>query len=226
MKPEIAVHFLVPAGGRGERFGGAVPKQLVEIAGRPLLAWTISRLHTVAPSSITVAVPESYLGDIVELLGRPAGVHFVPGGRSRQESVAHCLAACAAGDQDLVAVHDGARPAVSPADLTSVLEAAATADGAVLGRGASDTLKRVADDLIMETVDRASVFRAETPQVFRREVLEAGLAKAKAEGYAGTDEASLVERLGSVRIVAVAARSRNPKVTQPDDLRLVAALLE
>ena len=98
-----------------------------------------------------------------------------------------------------MAVHDGARPALALADLVAVCQAALSADGAVLGRGASDTLKLLEQGVIVGTVDRTRVFRAETPQVFRRELLERAIEAALAVGFSGTDEASLVERLPGVR---------------------------
>lgn len=218
------VHGLVPAAGRGERFGGARPKQFSLVAGRPILSWTLERLLSAGVTSLTVAVPASQIERARELV-KDERVLFVAGGASRQASVELCLAACPADPEELVLVHDGARPAVAPADVQACVEAAGRCDGAVLGRPVSDTLKLVAADEIQSTVDRAALFRAETPQVFPRQLLERALSEAAEAGFVGTDEASAVERLPGVRLAAVAARHPNPKLTRQSDLVVVAALL-
>ena len=153
-------------------------------------------------------------------------IRQVAGGATRQASVAACLAAAA--DREpagLVAVHDGARPATARADLLAVLAAAERTGAAVLGRRLADTVKRLEAGRIVGTLDRTTLFRAETPQVFRHELLAAAFARAAAEGWEGTDEAALVERLGGVEIAAVEATRPNPKLTLPRDLPEVARLL-
>ncbi len=224
LDPPTAVHAVVPAAGRGLRFGGHLSKQFESIAGKPLLAWTVHRLLAAGLESVTVALPEGVAAAPPEWL-RDRRVRTVPGGESRQDSVTAALAASPAEGQDLVLVHDGARPALDPADLLAVCQAALSADGAVLGRGASDTLKLLQQGVIVGTVDRSRVFRAETPQVFRRELLERAIEAALAVGFSATDESALVERLPGLRIVAVEARAPNPKVTTTADLPLVRALL-
>lgn len=223
--PPTPVHAVVPAAGRGLRFGGSLSKQFESIAGRPLLAWTVGRLLAAGVDSVTVALPADAAAAPPDWL-QDDRVHSVPGGDSRQESVTAALAASPAERQDLVLVHDGARPALGLADLVAVCQAALSADGAVLGRGASDTLKLLEQGVIVGTVDRSRVFRAETPQVFRRELLERAIEAALEVGFSGTDEASLVERLAGARVLAVEASKPNPKLTTPADLPLVKALLE
>lgn len=225
--PPTPVHAVVPAAGRGLRFGGSLSKQFESIAGRPLLAWTVGRLLAAGVDSVTVALPADVAAAPPDWLRDPR-VRTVQGGDSRQESVAAALAASPAQGSDLVLVHDGARPALATEDLRAVCQAAgaAGASGAVLGRLASDTLKRLEQGEIMGTIDRRQVFRAETPQVFRRRLLEQAVAAAFDCGFIGTDESALIERIPGVRIVAVEATSPNPKLTTPADLPLVRALLE
>lgn len=225
LAPPTLVHAVVPAAGRGLRFGGTLSKQFESIAGRPLLAWTVERLLAAGVESVTVALPADIAAAPPAWLN-DSRICTVSGGDSRQDSVTAALAASPAEGRDLVLVHDGARPALAAADLFAVCQAALSADGAILGRGASDTLKLLEQGVIVGTVDRSKVFRAETPQVFRREVLERAIEAALAVGFSGTDEASLVERLPGARIVAVEAGSPNPKLTMPADLPLVRALLE
>jgi len=223
--PPTAVHAVVPAAGRGLRFGGTLSKQFESIAGRPLLAWTVGRLLAAGVDSVTVALPSDVAAAPPDWLS-DRRVRTVPGGDSRQDSVTAALAASPAEGQDLVLVHDGARPALAVEDLVAVCQAALSAHGAVLGRGASDTLKLLEQGVIVGTVDRSRVFRAETPQVFRRTVLERAIEAALAVGLVGTDEASLVERLPGARVLAVEAAKPNPKLTTPADLPLVRWLLE
>lgn len=216
---------LVPAGGRGERFGGEIPKQLVPIAGRPLLAWTLERLLEAGLAGLTVALPEDVLRSATEIFPKDDRIHWVAGGASRQLSVAACLAATP-DEVSWVLVHDGARPAVAVEDLLATLDAVGDGDGAILGRPVDDTLKRAKDGQVLATVDREGLFRAETPQVFRREVLERGLRQSADDGFVGTDEASIVERLQGVRVRAVTATRPNPKLTESHDLAWVSLLLQ
>jgi 2-C-methyl-D-erythritol 4-phosphate cytidylyltransferase len=122
-------------------------------------------------------------------------------------------------------VHDGARPATARADVEAVVAGAMASGAAILGRAVADTIKRVRQGEIVETVDRRELFRAETPQVARRDLLQAGLELAGREDRQETDEASLLERVPGCRIRAVEARFPNPKLTRAADLPLLEALL-
>ncbi len=223
--PLSTVSVLIPAAGRGERFGGSLPKQFTPVCGQPVLRWTVRRFLDSGLTSITVAVPDDLLAAAPARILDDPRVRWVVGGDSRQESVEACLAATPGGDEDLVIVHDGARPLVTPEDLRRVVEAAAQADGAVLGRMVSDTLKEVEGGEILRTVPRSRLFRAETPQVFRRRILSQALRQSREEGIEGTDEASIVERLPAARVRAVEATGPNPKLTVPADLALIETLL-
>jgi len=223
--PHRRVWGLVPAGGRGQRFGGDTPKQLISIAGKPVLAWTIDRLLSSGLAGLTVALPAEWLPKAKEILPADDRISWVPGGATRQLSVEACLRTCPP-DTSLVLVHDGARPVVSRRDLLATVEAVGDADGAILGRPLADTLKKIEGGRILSTVDRSSLFRAETPQVFKTAVLTRALQQCAADGFVGTDEASIVERLDDVSIRVVAATGPNPKLTEPQDLPWVRSLLE
>lgn len=218
------VHALVPAAGRGERFGGELPKQFIRVGGRTLVAWTVERLLDAGCASVVVALPEGADEPLHGIRPDPK-VRLVVGAATRQASVVEALAVSSAAADDLVAVHDGARAALAASDFSATVTAAAAAGGAILGRRATDTMKRLAVERVVGTVDRELLFRAETPQVFRRGDLERALAAAKRDRFVGTDESSLVERLGDVVITAVEARRSNPKVTYPEDLGLVERIL-
>ncbi|HEV7584865.1 MAG TPA: 2-C-methyl-D-erythritol 4-phosphate cytidylyltransferase [Solirubrobacteraceae bacterium] len=210
---------LILAAGRGERLGGARPKALVELAGRPLLQWSIEALRDVAEiETIVVALPA----------GAPApdGVTVVQGGDVRSASVLRALAAAPSGDP--VLVHDAARPLVTPELAESVIAALLadpSADGAIAAAPVTDTVKRVGGEgIVRETLDRGELWAVQTPQVFRRAALERALDVAPEVLAQATDDASLVERSGG-RVIVVRAGPENLKVTTPLDLDLAAMLL-
>jgi 2-C-methyl-D-erythritol 4-phosphate cytidylyltransferase len=147
----------------------------------------------------------------------------VAGGRERQDSMRAGLAALPAGIE-LVAVHDAARPLVTPGAVRRVIAAARESGAAILAVPVRDTIKRVRDGRILETPVRAECWAAQTPQVFRVEILREALAKADAEGRLGTDEAELVEALG-VAVHVVRGEPENLKVTGPEDLLLAERIL-
>ena len=227
----MTVHAVVPAAGTGRRFGGDRPKQFSLLLDRPVLAWTVERLASVpVVDRVVVAAPAGSLREtqrmLMEQVATRPGVALtaVAGGRRRQDSVAAALAATAAAPSDWVAVHDGARPCLSAMDLEAVVRAAAEGSraGAVLGRPVSDTLKTVREGRLGATVDRATFFRAETPQVFRAAELAAALDRAAEQEVEVSDESSLFEP-GSV--AAVVASRPNPKLTDPSDRATIEALL-
>ena len=217
---------LVPAAGRGERFDGPLPKLLTPVGGRPLLAWTVEHLLASEAATVTVAVAADLLAEAPERILAHPRLLWVAGGATRQESVANCLEATPGAADDLILVHDGARPATDPADLAAVIAAAKeSVSGAILGRPLGDTLKRVEGGVVAGTIERRGLFRAETPQIFPRSILAQALERAALERRRGTDEAALVEQLPGARIRAVVARFPNPKLTESGDLALIEALV-
>ena len=212
------------AAGQGRRFGGEVGKQWVEVAGQALVDWSIALLLPVT-ERVIVAVPPEDLTAPPSRYADHRRVGWVAGGASRWQSVRRAFDAIAGEAEDLVAVHDGARPATAAEDVAAVIAAADRLGAAVLGRAASDTMKRVADERITSTVEREELFGAETPQVLRLELFERCIGAAIEAGLDPTDESSALELLGDVSIAAVEARHPNPKVTAPGDLELVRSLL-
>jgi 2-C-methyl-D-erythritol 4-phosphate cytidylyltransferase len=211
----VAVALIVAAGS-GVRLGAGRPKAFIEVAGRPLLHWSVSVLREVpAIERIVVALPPGYAA--------PAGTIGVEGGQVRSESVRRALAA--AGPTDIVLVHDAARPLVTRELVNAVLGALVGVDAAIAAAPVSDTVKRAdREGLVSETLPRSSLWSIQTPQAFRREALERAL-DVPAEVLAqATDDAWLIERAGgSVRIVA--ATAENLKVTTLLDLRIAELLL-
>ena len=211
---------LIVAAGSGERLGAGAPKALVEIAGRPMLEWSVEALSRVPGiARIVVALPAG--------VPAPAGVTGVLGGAARSDSVRRALAA--AGEDEIVLVHDAARPLLSSALAAAVVAALAAdpdADAAIAAVPVTDTVKRVGEDgAVSETLERSSLWAVQTPQVFRRPALEAALAVGEHELARATDDASLIERAGG-RVIIVAASDENLKVTTPLDLRVAEMLLD
>jgi 2-C-methyl-D-erythritol 4-phosphate cytidylyltransferase len=226
-----SVGAVIVAGGSGERLGREGGKQLAFVAGLPVLSWTIKALADTPEIGIIVVVthPErvsEYRAIAVEPLNIATPVLFAPGGASRQASVAAGLAALP-DSVDVVVVQDGARPLLTPALVTEALEAlraAPSAAGVVVGHPAVDTLKLVEDDEVVATPDRSQFWAVQTPQIFRSAALRDAYARAAREGFVGTDDSSLVERAGG-RVVLVEGPRDNIKVTVPEDLALVEAVL-
>ena len=209
---------MIVAAGLGERLGAARPKALVELAGQPLLQWSVDVLGTVAAiERIVVALPEG--------VEAPAGTIGVRGGAVRSESVR--LALAAAGPGDPVLVHDAARPLVS-AELVQATLSSVAEDGvdcAIAATPVTDTVKQTDDELsVTRTLDRAGLWAVQTPQVFRRDALERALDVSEEVLVQATDDAWLVERAGG-RVVVVAAPPENLKITTPLDLKLAELLL-
>jgi 2-C-methyl-D-erythritol 4-phosphate cytidylyltransferase len=210
---------LIVAAGRGERLGADRPKALVELAGRPMLQWSIDALaRTQQIERIVVALPPGVPG--------PDGVLAVAGGASRSDSVKRALAAAGAGDP--VLVHDAARPLLTEAlvrETLAALERDADAAAAIAAAPVTDTIKRVDEHgAVLETLDRGRLWGVQTPQVFRRAALERALAVPDELLAVATDDAWLVERSGG-RVVIVAAAAENIKVTTALDLETAERLL-
>jgi len=220
---------VVPAAGRGERFGGRSPKQYVNLLGRPVLSWSLAALLAV-PSLRVVMVALSDADRRFARLPEAADprVRTCRGGARRESSVANALEALGADarDEDWVLVHDAARPCLRPSDV-SRLVAALRDDpvGGLLALPVGDTLKSAGrDGRCDRTVPREGLWRALTPQMFRYGVLRRALRLNLERERSVTDEASAVEALG-LRPRLVTGRSDNIKITVPGDRGLAAAIL-
>jgi 2-C-methyl-D-erythritol 4-phosphate cytidylyltransferase len=208
---------LVVAAGRGERLGTPVPKAFVMLAGRPMVQWSIAALSAVAAiDEIVVALPPA--------MDAPEGTIGVAGGTQRSHSVQAALAAARA--DDVVLVHDAARPLLTVALVEDCLAALAAGecDAAIAAAPVTDTIKECDATTVVRTLDRARLWAVQTPQAFRRDVLERALDQDDEILGAATDDAALVEAMGgTVRLVP--APPDNLKVTTPLDLRVAELLL-
>ena len=187
------------------------------LAGRPMIEWSLAALRAVEElERIVVALPPG--------VDAPAGTTGVPGGAQRSHSVRAALAA--AGDAEVVLVHDAARPLVTPEIARACLAAldASGCDGAIAAAPVTDTIKEADGEAVVRTLDRARLWAVQTPQAFRRAALQRALAQDERVLAGATDDASLVEAAGgTVRLVA--APRENLKVTTPVDLRVAELLL-
>ena len=223
---------IIVAGGSGERFGDPRGKQFVNLAGLPLMSWSIMAFDR-APSVariVIVCAPDRAAQvekDVLSRLSLAKPVALAPSGETRQESVRHGLDA-APRDLPFVAVHDAARPLIEVEQIEAACGAVRADEslaGAILATRSVDTLKLVEGTTIVATPDRSFYWAAQTPQVFRRRVLLAAHKAAAHEDYQGTDDASLVERMGG-KVRVVESTRDNIKITLPEDLALAEATLE
>ncbi len=211
------------AGGSGARFGG---DKLAEILGTTtVLESSLFALRQAFPSApMVVVVPRDRISFWKELLVDGwSGLRCIEGGARRQDSVHRGVEAVAGPGIDIVLIHDGARPLVDPSDIRAAVVGVGSADGCILGQSVSDTVKRIdSRGEVLETIPRRSVFLAQTPQVFRLGALRGAWVEGNDEDE-WTDEAALLESRG-MRVVTVAARYPNPKLTTMEDLSVLRAL--
>ncbi len=224
------VSVIIPAAGLGTRMGRDSRKQFLELDGSPILVHTLRKfLQCPSVKEIVLAVRSEDLDWAKELVAsvKPAKtVRFVEGGDTRQESVQNALDSLAA-DVDLVAVHDAVRPFIQPETIEKVIAEAAETGAAIVGIVPVDTVKQMHKmDKIKSTLPREHLVLAQTPQVFKLDLLRDAFAAAEADNFTGTDEASLVERLERVDVTVVQGSDRNIKITKPTDLDLAELFLK
>ena len=218
---------IIAAAGQGTRMGGKRAKQFLELAGIPIIIHTLQAFEACeAIQEIILVLPEADVRDFSAVaqpykLGKLRAV--VPGGDTRASSVLQGLQAVKANDNDIVVVHDGSRPLVTPAEITQTVQAAEVSGAAILVAPLVDTVKEVRDGAVLRTVPRDQLRRALTPQCFRYGILRQAYEQADRLDVSLTDESSLVERLG-VTVTVVEGSSRNIKVTRPEDLVITEAL--
>lgn len=226
---DMRVSAIITAGGLGRRFGDGMPKQFLELAGKPVLSHSVQAFSSSSlVQEIVLVVPEDWVSytetEIVAKSGFGKVSRVLPGGPERQKSVENGFNSLGL-TPDIVAVHDGVRPFVSLEIIEEVIREAAECGGALAAVPSSDTLKRAsASQFVEDTVPRESHWLAQTPQAFRREVLKKAYEKASEDGFLATDESLLVERTGA-RVKLVMGSPYNIKITTRDDLKLGELIL-
>jgi len=231
----MKVSVILPAAGLGTRMGRTVPekagtsrKQFMLLDGSPILLHTIRKfVSSPSVTEIVVALRGEDMEWVREMLQKekfPKPVRLVEGGDSRQQSVDNALASLGPGTQ-LVAVHDAVRPFIEHSVLEKVFAEAESNGAAIVGIVPVDTVKQVHRNKIRQTIPRERLILAQTPQVFRFDLLQQAFAKAREDGFTGTDESSLVERLEEVEVSVVSGSDRNIKITKPSDIDLAKLFL-
>ncbi len=219
---------IIVAAGSGTRFGSPVPKQFLEILGKPLLIYTLEKFENCpAIDEIVLVLPAAEIENfqnIIEKFNVKKLSKILSGGETRSASVLNGLNSIDEKEAEIVAVHDGARPLVTVAEIAKTVEKARQTGAACLVTAVTDTIKKVTDGKIVDTIDRAKLRRALTPQCFRYEILKRAFAENEI-GEVVTDECFLVEKLG-YEIAAVEGSARNIKVTTPEDFVLAESLLK
>lgn len=213
---------IIPAGGAGKRMGGSIPKQYLSLAGVPILVHTLRVFQNSSLiDEILLVVPEGDIPDVRRDLVQGYHIYKVSlvlhGGRERQDSVGNALAHLR-DEHEVIVIHDGVRPFVTGALVERVVAGAREFGAATVGVPIRDTVKEVdAAGGVVKTVSREGLWLTQTPQAFRKEVILAAYTRAGADGFHGTDDASLVERTGSpVRMIP--GDGDNIKVTMPEDM--------
>ncbi len=221
------VFAILPAAGLGTRMAGPQPKQFLALDGIPILIHSLRAFASVARvTAIYVAVRKPEMERVqaqIAEYGFAGRVSVVEGGDNRQESVSHALAALPAEPDDIVLVHDAVRPLIDAATIERTIDAVIEHGAAIVGMPAIDTIKQVERTahgaLITSTIPREFVVLAQTPQGFRYGLLQRVFAEAMADGFVGTDEASLAERAG-LPVAVVPGSQVNLKITKQGDLEL------
>ena len=230
----MKVTVILPAAGLGTRMGRSAPekggtsrKQFMLLDGAPILLHTIRKFATSpAVTEIVVALRAEDIDWVRELLASESfakPVRLVEGGDARQQSVENALNTLGL-DTELVAVHDAVRPFIEHSVLDKVFAEAAETGAAIVGIVPVDTVKQVHLNKVRATIPRERLMLAQTPQVFRYALLRRAFDKAREDGFIGTDESSLVERL-DVDVHVVSGSDRNIKITRPSDMELARLFL-
>lgn len=218
----MKVLAIIPAAGAGVRMGGETPKQFLSLEGVPIV------VHTLRKFNEADSIDEIYLGVRPEDMERAHAeiqreqfakpVRILPGGATRQQTVSLALAE-APSSTEIVVVHDAVRPFVTTELIQRSVDEARKSGAAILGIPSVDTVKQVERQMILGTIPRERIVLAQTPQAFQFSIIKEACERAEADGYDGTDEASLVERLGG-SVTVLMGSDRNIKITKPSDLPL------
>ncbi|MGH9444679.1 MAG: 2-C-methyl-D-erythritol 4-phosphate cytidylyltransferase [Terriglobia bacterium] len=224
----MSVLAIIPAAGVGARMGRETPKQFLSIRGIPIFVYTLRKfVSSGAVDEILLAVRPGAMDRVKEAVDKePSGLplSLTEGGGTRQETVARALAK-APPSTEVVVVHDAVRPFITAEMIKRVIEAARKDGAAILGIPSVDTVKQIEHDIILGTIPRERIALAQTPQAFRYALLREAFERALSDDFQGTDESSLVERLGA-RVTVLMGSDRNIKITKPSDLPLARLFID
>jgi 2-C-methyl-D-erythritol 4-phosphate cytidylyltransferase len=219
----MTASLIIPAAGRGTRLGSGIPKQLLELHGRSVLAWSLAAFAGLVDEAV-VAIGDDMRITVDEIVAQarlPFPVHLVAGGTTRQRSV-HAALQRASGSTILV--HDSVRPLVPRVCIQACLTAVAAGGAAVVAVPCAATVKRTLAGTVVETVPREDLWLAQTPQGFLRDLGLQAFARAEREGWSCSDDAQVLERAGA-RVAVIPGDTRNLKITTMDDWAMAVALM-
>ncbi len=221
----MKVSAIIPAAGQGTRMGSSTAKQYLLLKGQPILHHTLIAFETSGlVDSVTLVVPESDLDQARKTWDYKIVKNIVAGGKERQDSVYNGFKAIPQ-DTEIVIVHDGVRPFVTPDMIERSIEAAEKYGAAITAIPVNDTIKQVDnDDFVTRTVDRNGLWRVQTPQTFQYAILDEAFQKAVNDSYYGTDEGSLLEHAGK-KLKIIPGSELNIKITRSEDLILGEGIL-
>ena len=218
---------IIPAAGVGSRMHADRAKQMIELGGVPLLVHTLRRFECCSAVDQVILVLQPDL--TTEMLGLASRYNLikirriVAGGAERQDSVYRGLQVIDPNSAGIVAIHDAVRPFVTPDQISSVFERAAQKGAALLAVPAIDTIKQVKSGRVYRTLERRAIYQAQTPQAFQYEIIREAYERALKEGFIGTDDSQLVERMGH-KVSVVEGSHLNIKITRPFDLKLAQVI--
>ncbi|HYP25514.1 MAG TPA: 2-C-methyl-D-erythritol 4-phosphate cytidylyltransferase [Blastocatellia bacterium] len=218
---------IIPAAGIGTRMRADRAKQMIELGGVPLLVHTLRRFEDCdAVDRVILVLQPSLTSEVLALISRHGLkkiARVVAGGAERQDSIYRGLQVINREDAGIVVVHDAARPFVRPEEIRSVIERAENKGAAIMAMPATDTIKQVKKAVVNRTLDRRTIYHAQTPQAFRYEIIHEAYERAYSDGVIATDDSQLVERLGR-RVSVVEGSHLNIKITRPFDLRIAEVI--
>lgn len=225
-EPRIGVAIL--GGGKGIRFGGIVPKPLINVLGHPLIYYSLKFFSTMPNvSSIVITFPKDKIGLLEKALqqyGQDLRRKIVEGGETRAYSSLNALEILKSSEPDIVLIHDAVRPCISKEEVGSLIDALKEYEGAFLGSEMIDTVYKVENSFAIENIERRNLVRAFTPQGFRFKSIYESLKKGIEEGFEGTDDVSYLLRDGK-KVLFIPSSIANVKVTYPKDVEVVEAIL-
>ncbi|RNA66144.1 2-C-methyl-D-erythritol 4-phosphate cytidylyltransferase [Alteribacter keqinensis] len=219
---------IIPAAGQGKRMGAGHNKQFLLLHDKPLIVHTLTVFaQDTHCREVILVVNEQEIEDMSALIktyGIQKTVRIVPGGRERQQSVFEGLKAVSS-DEEIVLIHDGARPFIKVSDIQKLVRSAVQDGAAIIAVPVKDTVKQVEQGEVTNTVDRSSLWAVQTPQAFRLSGILKAHKRAERDGFSGTDDASLVEWIGE-RVRVVEGDYQNIKLTTPEDMWFAEAIIK
>ena len=226
----MKVAVIITAGGKGERFGGEIPKQFIELKGKPIIIHTIEKFSRIpVVESIVIPVHSEWFTYTKELIAKydlPKVKDVVVGGKERQDSIYNALQSSALEDMDIVMVHDSVRPFVEEKLINKIIDLTEDYGAVIAGTMPKDPVKEInAKGEINRTIQRNRVSISQTPQSFWKDIIKNAFQKAREVNYIGSDSAQLVEFLG-YKVLVTEGSDYNIKITNQFDLKLAELIYE